>query len=69
MCVCVLHLVEDMKVVLQHKALHGPLEVGKYPKSLGGREGGGEGGRAQEGGAVPLLCGERRGREETKRGD
>ena len=60
-CACE-YQVKNVQVILQYKALHSPLEICKYPQSLGWRERGGQGGRTQVGRAVSLLwiCGDHR---------
>lgn len=48
--------IQNVQVIFQYKALHGPLEICKYSQSLGRGEGGGKGGSTKLSGAVPLLC-------------
>lgn len=47
--------IQNVQVIFQYKALHGPLEICEYPQSFRRREGRGQGGSTKLSGTVPLL--------------
>lgn len=47
--------IENVQIVFQHEALHGPLEIGKYSQGLGRRERGRKGGGTKLGWTVSLI--------------
>lgn len=55
-----MYQIQNVQIIFQYEALHGPLEICEYPQRLRRGEGGGKGGSTQLSWTVPLVWERRR---------